>query len=344
MEYQFQGGNRKLQCRNCRYSRNLGQNSNQVDNRGLGDGVKLNEFPRGLELETKGKQCKSCKSLLAFDLSQSLKQCPFCLGTDFEDSDQNGKVITPYGIIPFTIPMERAQKILKTWLTQGPPYLPDDIMDVTKPEFLKGVFIPMFLFDALTRSTWKGDEYYQSREKRGDKVEVRQIAEPTAGYFEHFFESLYIPLTNGLDGQYVQELVRGYSLRDIISYDAGYLPEWMVELYQISEKDAFSIADELMDDYIFKQVVGRMKGEPNLDPESKTSLKINKEKHSIAFRHILVPVWVTTYKYHGKRFQYLINGQNGHVFGFKPLSFRKMYITVAAIVAVVIFLVLLVRW
>ena len=92
------------------------------------------------------------------------------------------------------------------------------------------------------------------------------------------------------------------------------------------------------------KVVSRIKGVPNLDEESKTSLKIATEKHSIAFRHVLVPVWIATYKYGGKRFQFLVNGQNGHVFGNKPLSFRKMYMVVAAIVAVVIFLVLLIRW
>ena len=38
------------------------------------------------------------------------------------------------------------------------------------------------------------------------------------------------------------------------------------------------------------------------------------------FKHILLPIWMAAYKYGGKSYRFLVNGQTGEVQGERPYS------------------------
>ncbi|MGI9501260.1 MAG: zinc ribbon domain-containing protein, partial [Geminicoccaceae bacterium] len=59
----------------------------------------------------------------------------------------------------------------------------------------------------------------------------------------------------------------------------------------------------------------------------------------ISFKHILLPVWVASYRYGGKAYQFVVNGQTGEVQGERPYSWIK--IAIAALVGLALALVLL---
>jgi hypothetical protein len=54
----------------------------------------------------------------------------------------------------------------------------------------------------------------------------------------------------------------------------------------------------------------------------------------VTFKHVLLPVWVASYRYHYKTFRFMINGQTGRVEGEKPISWIK--VAIAVVLAVVI--------
>ncbi|MDZ4085590.1 MAG: hypothetical protein U1E69_02190, partial [Tabrizicola sp.] len=53
------------------------------------------------------------------------------------------------------------------------------------------------------------------------------------------------------------------------------------------------------------------------------------------FKHILLPVWMAAYKYNGKSYRFLVNGQTGEVQGERPWSVWKIAFAVllAAVIA-----------
>jgi hypothetical protein len=55
------------------------------------------------------------------------------------------------------------------------------------------------------------------------------------------------------------------------------------------------------------------------------------------FKHILTPVWLLTYTYHGKPYQVVINGVTGTLAGSRPWSWIK----IALLVLVALFLLFL---
>jgi hypothetical protein len=61
----------------------------------------------------------------------------------------------------------------------------------------------------------------------------------------------------------------------------------------------------------------------------------------IAFKHILLPVWSSTYRYRDKAYRFTVNAQTGEVTGESPLSAWKVAFLVLAILAVVFLVAIL---
>ena len=53
------------------------------------------------------------------------------------------------------------------------------------------------------------------------------------------------------------------------------------------------------------------------------------------FKHVLLPVWIAAYRYNGKVYRFLVNGQTGEVVGVAPWSVAKIAATVALAILVV---------
>ena len=53
------------------------------------------------------------------------------------------------------------------------------------------------------------------------------------------------------------------------------------------------------------------------------------------FKHILLPVWTAAYRYNGKSYRFVVNGQSGRVQGERPWSVWKITFAVILVLALV---------
>lgn len=316
---QYTGGRNKLECKSCGYNRTLGRHSEHVDHHPLRAGVKLDDFDRGLEGDFMSLECGNCESVFAHHVEETPQRCPFCHSQDLEESDQHRKVITPTGLIPFTISRQQAQaqlgRQLRSW------FLAEGLRNLLQPEGLRGVYLPYFQYDALTRSSWRAEAGFRVVKLVKDKAVDSMAWEGTGGYYEHFFEAVDLPFTQGIDEL---EEVEPYDLRQLVPYDPRYLRSFITELYDTDEVGTFAQADAIMSDAIKEEVQKRAPG------KEIRGLKVVSEKFALGFRHVLVPMWVGTFHYGGEKFQYLINGQTGLMHGERPLSTQRMLMAVGS--------------
>ena len=63
----------------------------------------------------------------------------------------------------------------------------------------------------------------------------------------------------------------------------------------------------------------------------------------ITFKHILLPVWISAYKYGGKSYRFLINGETGEVQGERPWSIAKIILLGVAALIVLILIALMLK-
>jgi len=326
----YGGGRRKLECKNCGYHRLLGRKTDQVDHHPLKAGVSLDAFTRGLDQEMHSHTCENCGTTVSRFEAAPPAYCPFCRGESFEPSDRDREVIEPVAIIPFTISEQQARTQLAHRFRNR--FLPNALQQLTRPAEIQGVYIPIFQYDALTRSTWKADATFRVVSKRDGVPTEKKIFEPSVGYYEHFFENVSIPFTEGM-GDFFDEIA-DWDLSKTISYDPRFLRGWNTELYQVNELSTFDKADKVMSKQINDVAKKRAYG------EDLKKMIVTSEKFALGFRIILVPVWIGVFHFQGEMYQYLINGQTGTDAGEQPLSNRKMLIAVGAAV----FLMTLLGW
>ena len=55
----------------------------------------------------------------------------------------------------------------------------------------------------------------------------------------------------------------------------------------------------------------------------------------MTFKHTLLPVWISAYRYHDRTFRFLVNARTGEVQGERPYSWIKITLFVMLILAVV---------
>jgi hypothetical protein len=74
--------------------------------------------------------------------------------------------------------------------------------------------------------------------------------------------------------------------------------------------------------------------------DTQAALRVNSRFAQERFKHLLLPIWIATYRYHNQPFQFLVNGQTGEVTGRAPFSVLKIVLFSAAALA----LLLVVLW
>jgi len=111
-----------------------------------------------------------------------------------------------------------------------------------------------------------------------------------------------------------------------VPYADEYLSGFVVETYQVSLPDGFEIAKSIMDGEI-RSVVRR-----DIGGDEQRIFSVDSQYFGITFKHILLPIWMSAYRFKGQTYHFVINGRTGRVFGERPYSAAKIVLTILAVV------------
>lgn len=334
---QLQYGSRKreLRCKKCGYKRELKRNSSQVSERKLNSSVDFSRFTKGMGEITQVKSCGNCSSLIAYHPNAVPGRCPVCNQNEFTDVKNSPKTLEPKNILPFTVPEHRARKILRRHLRKRRPWmLPAKIFKTYRPEQLRAAYIPAYLMDVYVRASWEGKGGFRIPVNNKGKVTEKEVWEPVTGYYENFYENQFTLASPKIDKS-VFDQINDFPLRDLVAFDPGYLESFPAEVTEKDPNDSVKDAEKSIDDAVKSQAQSKIKAEKTKD------LKITSDKEALTWQHVLLPVWISSFTYRKKTFQYLINGKTGKVAGDKPLSLPRILILIGTIT---VLLVLLVWW
>jgi hypothetical protein len=57
---------------------------------------------------------------------------------------------------------------------------------------------------------------------------------------------------------------------------------------------------------------------------------------NVTFKHALLPVWISAYRYAGKTYRFLVNARTGEVQGERPYSWIKITLSILAVIMVIL--------
>ncbi|MBL7918471.1 MAG: primosomal protein N' (replication factor Y) - superfamily II helicase, partial [Bacteroidia bacterium] len=80
-------------------------------------------------------------------------------------------------------------------------------------------------------------------------------------------------------------------------------------------------------------ITGSVKSDIGGDVQTISSM--NTSYNDITFKHILLPLWISAYKYNNKTYRFTINARTGEVQGERPYSFWKIFFLVVSVIAVI---------
>ena len=296
------------------------------------------DLPASNMEESRSTPCPSCGALVEFTGATHATQCPFC-ATPVVIGTGTHRQIKPQALVPFQLTEGAARAAMVTWLGRL-WFAPNGLVEYTrKGRALNGIYTPYWTFDAATRSRYAGQRgtyYYETRtvtvqvngrsERRQEQVRHTRWTRAT-GWVARAFDDVLVLASTSLPQGYTQSL-EPWDLSALKPYAPDFLAGFSAEGYTVALPDGHDSAREIMAAQIRTDVMRDIGGdEQRID-------QVNTAHSSETFKHILLPVWLAAYKYDGRTFRFVVNGQTGKVQGERPWS--KWKIAFAVVVAAVL--------
>lgn len=339
----FAPGQTDLICPNCGNSQHIDRASARSVTRALGEldlarGLQ-NDLPETWVEEIRTSSCPNCGALVEFDGAVHAMDCPFCASPVVADTGTH-RQIKPQALAPFLLTEARAHDALTAWLGSL-WFAPSSLLEYTrKGRAMTGIYVPFWTFDADTHSRYRGqrgDHYYETRtvtvrvngrsEQRQEQVR-RTSWSPASGTVSRGFDDVIVIASKGLPHRLGDELTP-WDLGALEPYNPDYIAGFRSEGYTINLADGHQMGRAKIDATIRQEVLRDIGGdEQRIDA-------ISTDYGTETFKHIMLPIWMAAYKYNGKSFRFLVNGQTAEVQGERPYSIWKIAFAVLAVLIVV---------
>ena len=284
-------------------------------------------------------KCVSCGAESTLDPNVTHDSCPFC-GVPVEARAEEKFLIEPQALLPFTVPAADAQSAFKTWRKKL-WFAPNALKRMSNlKQNLQGVFLPHWTFDTDCRTEYIGQrgiyywvtEHYTTTDANGKSVRrSRQVRKtrwyPASGVVTNRFDDLLVPASSSLPTKYVGAL-EPWGLKDLVASDRSYMAGFKTERYTVELETGFLDAEKQMEGPIERTIRSDIGGDTQRIFDRRTDYQ------GITFKHILLPVWISSYRYKTKVFRFLVNARTGEVQGERPWSAWK--ITGAVIAGIIL--------
>lgn len=296
-----------------------------------------------ITLEIRTLSCPNCGAQVEVEGAGHSSECPFCATPVVTDTGTARK-IKPQGVLPFRLTEEQAHKAMEDWLGNL-WFAPSGLTAYARRgRKMRGIYSPYWTFDASTRSDYsgqRGDYYYetvyvtQTINGRSQRVaqQVRRVRWRSAsGQVARDFNDVLVLASASLPRRFVDALTP-WDLSHLRDYRPDYLLGLEAEGYTIPLADGHGIARQELAGVILNDARRDIGGDEQRVTHIATDYKDE------TFKHILLPVWTAAYRYNGKSFRFVVNGQSGRVMGERPWSVWKIAAAIiAALLALAVFL------
>ncbi len=280
--------------------------------------------------------CKACGAESVYDALEISAVCPFCGSNQvMEASDQ--KTMAPGGVVPFRITDERASGLFKSWIRKK-WFCPKLAKESAKAKNFTGIYLPYWTFDAKTTSDYRADYGITRQVRRGGKTVAVVDWHPVRGTYRMNFDDELICAAANHNPSMLRKL-EPYDTAANKSYKPEYVAGFAAERYAVGVKEGWERAKEKMRSKLSGGIDNLIRRERRAD--SVRGLSFTTRYSDVTYKYLLLPVWISSYKYKDKVYQFMVNGQTGRVSGRIPVSIPKVVLTgiaAAAVLALILWL------
>lgn len=280
--------------------------------------------------------CPNCGAgVICGELEASVR-CHFCHTPVILTGRLSGEY-KPDFIIPFRTNRELAEIAFKEYI-KGKFLLPGGFRKNAKLVDISALYVPYWMKSGITDAkvtavgkkirTWRVGDIRYTNTKIYD---VRRAAE---------FAFVRVPCDGSarIDDA-LMESIEPFDYRGIRPFSMSYLSGCSAEKYNVSFETAQVRIDQRIKAAAEEELKKDMTGYSRIDIKSSDmSFKSSVEVYA------LLPVWFLNYRFKGKDYPFIMNGQTGNRFGILPVSKIKTLLFGAGIYLSVLLIIFLIFW
>lgn len=296
---------------------------------------------RGYGVDTQSFNCEGCGAQTVYSATQMTLECPYCGSKKVIQlaPDKQATTVQPEYVIPFKVAREKSGERFRGWV-ESLWFAPGDLKQRAQADAMRGVYLPFWVYDLKTSTHFRGDVGHHYHETETFKnaqgqQQTRQVQKTRwqnglSGWHKGEYRDVLVCASKGLEKSLVQA-IEPWNMAERQPYTAAFLAGWEAERYAVDSEQAW-----------------REDGEARVRPQEQTAcerklqadhrgdttrgVSIDVRYEGLRSRHMLLPAYISAYKYQDKTYRFMINGQTGEVQGQRPYS-------VAKIAALVLFIV-----
>ena len=255
--------------------------------------------------------CQSCGATITLPPVNIAAACPFCGSAHVITATESRELIRPEGVLPFQFDAKMATQHIRRWLDKQ-RFRPDDLDKRSAITNLHGVYLPFWTFDL------GGEVKWHALVEEGSGNSRNWV--PRNGGDIVYANDLLVAGSHSLPKDLIDRLT-DFDTSALVPYSTDALADWSAEIYQVTLSDASLVARRRALDESKEHIRDRTLGSENVRDLTFNSLGVIVE----SFKLVLLPVWVSSYTYKGRRYPLIANGQTGKVAGNVPRSgFQKL--------------------
>lgn len=321
----------KLHCPYCDYTEEVPKDEG-IPGKAEELDFETAEFTANFDWGTEQKTvtCKSCGATTVYDALEVANECPYC-GSNQVMEASGVKTMAPGGVVPFKIDKKTAGQKFSAWISHK-LFCPNEAKRSAKPENFTGIYLPYWTFDADTHTKYSGEYGYQKKKKVGDKEEVYYEWHSGSGEFDKFIDDELVSACGDNHDQSILNTITPFNTEDNVSYRPEYIAGFAAERYALGLKDAWVKAKETIKNKLRNIAGSKLQSDHHAD--TTRNVRIDATFKNITYKYLLLPVWISSFTYNGKVYQFMVNGQSGKVGGKSPVSVWKVLIAVLIVILI----------
>ncbi|TPN84071.1 DNA helicase PriA [Aquimarina algicola] len=344
-ELKYKPGTTNITCEYCGHQETIIQDKNGFKE------LELKPYLQEMGAQSHSEKimmlhCKNCGANQHVEENYKSLHCVYCTMPLIIEDAYKEDWILPGALIPFQFDQKKSHQIFSKWV-KGLWFAPNNLKKAAlDPQYTKGLYLPYWTFDAQLYANYRGqrgDYYYVSvpytttvngKTVRRTRQERRTRWTSVSGHIQGFVDDTLIKASRQQENP-IPKKISNWNLKALESFNTSFLAGFVTEKYTIPLKEGHLAstkeAEQIATNWARRDIGG--------DRQRVHDLQMSLSDET--FKHILLPVYISSYRYSGKKYNFFINGQTGKISGGRPYSFWKIFFTVLLIICIIIVIYLL---
>lgn len=334
----FKPGGQTLKCNYCDAENVIEVSDIKIEEIDYNDFI-ATKLSKEEKMDIVSVRCNACGANTTLQPNVTSDSCPYCAANLVVQSGSTSTILKPRGVMPFDVDKNRASESFRNWINSR-WFAPSDLKHKASAGNLDGLYVPYWTYDSKTQTGYTGqrgtyyyvNESYTTTENGRTVTRTRQVRKThwtlAAGNVNNLFDDILIIASKSLPTHYAQAL-EPWDLKKMMPYNDKYLSGFRTETYQLQVTDGLELAKGRMYP-IIQDTIRR-----DIGGDEQRILTMNTTYSDITFKHVLLPVWISAYRYGEKVYRFLINGQTGEVQGERPYSVIKIILAILSVLIVI---------